>query len=45
MIALLAWVYYRPLQALRGASEKLHRVTRFLEPLGLWPKLKCVAAA
>ena len=40
IIALLAYVYYRPPRALASFSESMHHVSRFLEPLGLWPKLK-----
>ena len=38
--ALLSGIYHRPPRALQGTSSWLHTVSRFIEPLGLWPKLK-----
>ena len=36
-VALLAFIYYRPPDALYRVSVRMHALAAFLEPLGLWP--------
>ena len=40
VLALLAYVYYHPIDSMAPVAAYLQSLVRFVERLGLWPKFK-----